>query len=341
MTTSPRCSAVLVPDGGRLCTSEDYFRCEQHLRAEGVTHSLVLERGPGETLWLPLVVRRIEGTPFRDAVSPYGLPGARMGGLCRVAPALVDWEATGLVSIFVRERLGEPHCFEGGTARSPVCLVDPSQPLHLRESHGRHIRRNLRLGFRTTCTPVRESTHEEQEGLKAVYRETMIRDRARGRYFFSDAWWAQAFRAPAAWLLTTRTPEGDIASAALAVRSDGFLHYYLGGTATSSLALSPAKNTLYAMGELAMKLGLTLHLGGGLHPGDALEHFKRGFANAMASFYTHELVCNPAVYALLSGTLVAGEQFPAYRAEQPAAAERAPGAALSSPACSPLAGGPP
>ncbi|WP_228530779.1 MULTISPECIES: GNAT family N-acetyltransferase [Myxococcaceae] len=316
--------------------SEDYFRCEQHLAAEGVTHSLVLERG-GEALWLPLVVRRIEGTPFLDAVSPYGLPGARIGGLSRVPPACVDWEDTGLVSIFVRERLGEPHCFEGGTARNPVCLLDPAQPLHLRESHARHIRRNLRLGFDTTCKPVCESSPEEQEGFKAVYRETMVRDRARERYFFSDAWFAHAFRAPAAWLLLTRTPEGHIASAALAVRSDGFLHYYVGGTASAALALSPAKNTLNAMGQLAARLGLTLHLGGGLHPGDALEHFKRGFANATACFYTHELVCNPAVYARLSGQRAAGEQFPAYRAEQAAPSGLTPGAASPAPACPPLA----
>ena len=81
---------------------------------------------------------------------------------------------------------------------------------------------------------------------------------------------------------------------AIAVASDGYLHYYLGGTADGPSRDSPMKNLFAAMIALAAELGLPLNLGGGLDPGDSLEEFKRGFANGEAPFRTHELVCDPA-----------------------------------------------
>jgi hypothetical protein len=80
------------------------------------------------------------------------------------------------------------------------------------------------------------------------------------------------------------------------------------------LADSPFKSTVAAMIDLARTQGLPLNLGGGLQPDDPLDHFKRGFSNDAAPFYTHELVCDPGVYERLSGGRDAGGFFPAYRA---------------------------
>jgi hypothetical protein len=314
MTTMMQMKAFLVPDGGKSVLSEEYFRSEHHLRAEGVTHTLVIDGGGGRVLRLPLIVRPIEGMPYRDAVSPYGYPGGMLEGLSEVPKDSVDWRATELVSIFVRDRVSGPRCFAGGTARNEVFFIDPRLPVGFREMHRRHIRRNVRLGFVNTCCPAREATREEREGFKEVYRQTMVRDGASSRYFFSEAWFEELFSSPAAWLVTTRAPDGHIASAALGVRSDGVLHYYLGGTADADLAHSPAKNVFVALLELSAGLGLPLHLGGGVQPGDGLEDFKRGFANASAHLHTHEIICKPAVYASLSEGHTAGGYFPAYRA---------------------------
>lgn len=306
--------AVLVPDGGKLALSEDYFRSAHHLRAEGVTHTLVVEGDAGGSLRLPLIVRPIEGTPHRDAVSPYGLPGGVLDGLSEVPKEAVDWRATELVSIFVRDRVRHPRCFANGTARNEVFFIDPALPIEFREMHRRHIRRNVRLGFVSSYCPAREASQEEREGFKEAYRQTMIRDGASARYFFSDAYFEELFSSPIAWLAVTRTPDGRVASAALAVSSDGMLHYYLGGTADAYLARSPAKNVFVAMAELCTKLGLPLHLGGGLQPGDGLEAFKRGLSNASSRLYTHEVICKPEVYAQLSGNRTGESYFPAYRA---------------------------
>ena len=66
--------------------------------------------------------------------------------------------------------------------------------------------------------------------------------------------------------------------------------------------------------DLADELEVPLNLGGGVAPGDGLEDFKRGFANAELPFHTHEVVCDPAAYARLSEGREAGGFFPVYRA---------------------------
>jgi hypothetical protein len=74
------------------------------------------------------------------------------------------------------------------------------------------------------------------------------------------------------------------------------------------------KNVLARLVELSAELRLPLNLGGGLHPGDALEEFKRGFANRTLAWRTSELICEPERYAALSGDRDSGGFFPAYRA---------------------------
>ncbi|RKH78778.1 GNAT family N-acetyltransferase [Corallococcus sp. AB045] len=308
-----RTSAVLVPDQGASALSEDYFRSAHHLRAERVTHTLLIEDGGGNAQRVPLIVRPIEGTPYRDAISPYGFPGGALVGLQEVSKEEVDWSGTELVSIFVRDRVSGPRCFAGGTERNEVFFIDPRLPVAFREMHYRHIRRNLRLGFVSTACEAREASREDREGFQEAYRQTMVREGASSRYFFSDVYFEELFSSPYAWLVTTHAPQGGVASAALCVSSDGMLHYYLGGTVDAHLARSPAKNVFGTLAELCSRLGVPLHLGGGIRPGDSLEQFKRSLSNASSRLHTHELICEPTVYARLSEGRTGSDFFPAYR----------------------------
>ncbi|WP_223637862.1 GNAT family N-acetyltransferase [Corallococcus sp. EGB] len=279
-----------------------------------MTHSLVVEDGEGRGLRVPLIVRPIEGTHYRDAVSPYGFPGAELSGLSGVPVDGIDWRGTELVSIFLRDRIGGPYCFSGGHLRSEVCLIDPKRPVKFRSDHGADIRRNSRRGYLSSVVPARDSTREQREALKSIYRQTMARNQAGGRYYFTDDWFAEVFTSPLAWLVTTLAPDGTVASAALVVLSDGLLHNFLGGTVDAHLVHSPAKNEFPLMVELAAKLDACVHLGGGVRPGDGIERFKRGFANATSHFYTHDLICDPVAYAQLSQGHAGEGFFPAYRA---------------------------
>ena len=135
------------------------------------------------------------------------------------------------------------------------------------------------------------------------------------RYLYESAYFERLFGAERCWLLLAARGGESPAAGAIAGASDGYLHYYLGGTADEALADSPMKNLFAAMIELAAELGMPLHLGGGVEPGDSLDDFKRGFANDEAAFVTHQVVCDPEAYRELTGEGEAPEGFfPAYRA---------------------------
>ncbi len=323
--------AELLADDGAAAASEEFFRSRPFLGAEGVTHTLRIETGEG-ALVAPLIVRDIPGTDERDAISPYGYPGLasppdRGRGFDRIAgktsttlsggqvdPAEIDFSATGLVSIFLRHTLAEPLPLAGAAARNVVQIADPELPRKSRGSDRNRINKNRRAGYRLELVAGPDATAEQRAGFHAAYRQTMDRTEAAERYFFPPAYFDRLLESGRTWLALARAPGGDVAAASLTVRSDGFLHYYLSGTADAHLRDSPMKNVVAALVELADEQGLPLNLGGGLSPGDPLEEFKRGFANREQAWHVSELICDSEAYDRLSADRVGNGFFPTYRA---------------------------
>ncbi|HEX7278042.1 MAG TPA: GNAT family N-acetyltransferase [Solirubrobacterales bacterium] len=323
--------AVLLEDRGEAAVDGNFFRSRPFLDAEGVTHTLRIETGDAELL-APLILREIDGTDYLDAISPYGYPGLVKGGLGHarrsnsgeapasmpeaptvVGPDSIDWSATGLVSIFVRHALGASP-LAGATERNIVQIADPALPPKSRPSDRRQIRRNLEAGYSLERVPGSETTPEQRAGFIDAYEQTMRRTGAAPHYFFAAGYFDRILEADRTWLALATAPGGDLAAASLAAVSDGYLHYYLSGSADAHLRAAPMKNVVARLVEHSSELGLPLNLGGGISPGDALEEFKRGFANRQQPWLTSELVCDERNYARLSGDREAGSFFPAYRA---------------------------
>jgi hypothetical protein len=316
-------SAELIEDGGEAASSEEFFRSRPFLDGEGVTHSLRIASEEGE-LVAPLVVREIGGGPERDAISPYGYPGLaraseidHTGGGSKsdtpLEPAAIDFSATGLVSVFLRHGLGAPP-LAGTSERSVVQIADPALPAKSRPSDRNQINKNLRRGYELSVVPGPETTPAERAGFLVAYEETMRRAAAAERYFFGAPYFDRILESPRTWLALARAPDRTIAAASIAAVSDGYLHYYLSGSADSHLRDSPMKNVVASLIELATELGLPLNLGGGIARGDRLEEFKRGFANRELGWHTSEIVADHDAYARLSGDRDAAGFFPAYRA---------------------------
>jgi hypothetical protein len=303
--------ARLIEDGGAVASdAEQFFRSPPFLEAEAVTHTLAID-GDRE-LHIPVIVRSIDSSDRVDAISPYGYPGADRSPDDPLDPAQVDWSETGLVSIFVRDRIGERPCLAGGTVRSHVRVAegDGGVRKRLREQ----IRRNERRGWETRLVPGREVEMGQLRGFERAYTETMARTEAAERYLYPTSYFARLLLSEGSWLLLAER-EDEALAGAIAVASDGYLHYYLGGTADEALSDSPMKNLFWAMISHGGELGLPVSLGGGVAPGDSLDEFKRGFANAEAPWHTHEVVCDADAYEELSGGADAPEGFfPAYRA---------------------------
>ena len=298
--------AALTEDGGAAAAdAAQFFRSPEFLAAEGVTHSLTTGAGPS----LPVIVRPIPGEELRDAISPYGYPG---GTGPAADPDAVDWSGAGLVSLFVRDRIGDEPSLSGGTVRSEVQIAGADAEDGVRKRLREQIRRNERRGWRVEVAPGPEAGSESRAAFERAYGETMTRTEAAERYLYPSEYFERLLGSDRSWLLLATNPEP--VAGAIAVASDGFLHYYLGGTADEALSDSPMKNLFAAMIGLGGELGLPVNLGGGVTPGDSLDKFKQGFANATAPFRTHEIVCDPEAYERLAAGRDAGDFFPAYRA---------------------------
>ena len=300
--------ATLIADGGAAASDdENFFRSTPFLEAEGATHTVEVEG----VLRLPVIVRSIEGTECVDAISPYGYPGASGSYEEPIDPSGIDWSGTRLVSVFVRDRIGR-ECLSGGTVRNHVHVADGDSGIRkrLREQ----IRRNERRGWQVEVLGGPEVDGAARSAFERAYTETMARTGAAERYLYPTEYFERLLRSDRSWLVLGER-EGNGLAGAIAVASDGYLHYYLGGTADEALGDSPMKNLFAAMISLGTELGVPLSLGGGLTPGDPLDSFKRGFANGEAPFHTHELICDRAVYEeLVAGSGPAPEGFfPAYR----------------------------
>jgi hypothetical protein len=305
----------LVSDGGRAAESDDFFRSREFFDAEGVSHTLTIEGG-GDELALPLLVHDIGDTDQQDAITPYGYPGAmiRTDRGLPPDPGALDWSGTGLVSIFVRDRIGHEPCFAHGTRRSSVQVHDPARERQIRSRFAEQIRQNERLGYHVEALHGPDTSVEQRVSFHHVYTETMHGVEAAERYFFELDYFKAILDYDRSWLFLARSPERATAAGAIVVVSDGMLHYYLGGTAEVHRPRSPFKNIVEATVGLAEELGVALNLGGGVKPGDGLEDFKRGFANAELPFVTHEIVCDPESYSRLSEGGSDSAFFPAYRA---------------------------
>lgn len=304
--------ARLIDDGGAAASDpEHFFRSPPFLAAEGVTHTIAVERD--REFRLAVIVRPIEPSERRDAISPYGYPGATDASTEPPDPTEIDWSETGLVSVFVRDRIGDDACFAGGTVRSHVHVADGEGGIRkrLREQ----IRRNERNGWSVELSPPGQASEPARTAFERAYAQTMARAQAARRYLYPSAYFKTLLRSERSWLLVAAR-QGTPLAGAIAVASDGYLHYYLGGTADEALADSPMKNLFAAMISLGGELGNPVNLGGGITPGDSLDEFKRGFANGDASFRTHEVICDQDAYAqLVAASAPAPEGFfPAYRA---------------------------
>jgi hypothetical protein len=312
--SEPRATAELTADRGEAAAGDDFFRSRAFLDAEGATHTLRIATGAGEELVAPLIVRPIGGGPERDAVSPYGYPGlapTEAEGRA-LDPAAVDFSATGLVSVFLRHRLGPPP-LTGATERNVVQIADPALPTKSRPSDRRQVRRNLEAGYEVHLVAAADTTPQQRAAFLDLYEQTMRRAAAAEHYFFGAAYFDRVLEARRTWLVLALAPGGEPAAASIAAVSDGHLHYYLSGSADSHLPDSPMKNVVTRLVEHSTELGLPLNLGGGIARGDALEEFKRGFANREQAWHSSEIVCDPEKYRQLSAGKIAGSFFPAYR----------------------------
>jgi hypothetical protein len=275
---------------------------------------------------------------WRDAISPYGYPGALVRGSFsgeleslaeRVKEVLL---AQQILTCFIRmnpmrpgadpilERIGT--VVDGAeTVFYDLQLDEAVIWKEVRTNHRRNVEALRQRGYTT-----RIDDWSDLPSFKALYRDTMARVSAKTFYLFDDDYFdrMREFLGERLHLVSVVTPEGEIVSSALFLTGgDRTAHCHLIGTCNGQVE---ASKLLYdaAWRWLKGRGFRALHIGGGMgRPNDHLLHFKAGLAKGRKVFRTGRWVADPERYRLACtatgedpGNLA--EFFPAYR--RPAAA---------------------
>jgi hypothetical protein len=307
----------------------EYHRIALHLE-EGEPHCALFEASSG-TLLHPFLKRPIQSTsPLWDLATAYDLGGYLMRSdspqdhrdlWTAFRAAWDEWcRDHRVVSEFVRlHPLRMPSlraglvddAFEHHQDHAVVDLDTlPAEPERAYfPNHRRDVRRGLDNGLR--CERL---TAEGVTAFHDLYTRTMERVQAAAFYRFPLAYFRELVaEVPGCEILGVRVG-GSLASAALFLRSEQTLYYFLSASDPEHWDLRTNNVLLDGAIRWAREEGLRqLHLGGGA---PSLHRFKMGFGARSVPYYVLRRIHDPLTYERLIRTedLSRGSFFPQYRA---------------------------
>jgi hypothetical protein len=330
-----------------------YHRRTYHALTEaevGVEAHLAVFGNDERYIAWPYLRRPIAGSTSYDATSVYGYTGPISVGLEQTNPTAAAafaneawsalraaWADQQIVSLFTRfhplldnSRLADG--FEGAAVGpSPALLTlgrTVSMDLRITSeerfaAYDKETRYEIRRARRMGLEVHVDTTFAHLDDLADLYTQTMLRNDAEERYFFSRHYLPQLIKALEARAhLTVATFEGEIVGALLFVVDGPFAQAHITGVAERHLKLSPLKALLDTSADTAKALGAHwFHLGGGRQGiEDMLFKFKRRIARVEHKFVVGRWVLDEPRYCELAGINLAAAAtqqprfFPAYRA---------------------------
>ncbi len=204
-----------------------------------------------------------------------------------------------------------------------VDLTLPEEELW-RESFAHACRKNINRSRREGVRVFQAERPDDIREFYRVYLDTMKRNRADERYYFSEEYFLGFFeRMPehAAFFLAEHRDR--IVAATLYLHDDTDVYSYLGGADREFQHVRPTNAVIYGLITWARSKGKRrLVLGGGYRPDDGIFRFKATFSPLRASFHVYRHVHLPEEYERFcrawSGyhevELPQTTYFPAYRA---------------------------
>ena len=286
---------------------------------------------------MPLLIRNISGSSYKDCTSVYGYVGPVSNvETASIAESLRDYFQTSLEAYFREENIiaaftrlhplitTEPIFTNFGSIRALNKTVAIDMELSL-EEQWREFRKSNKseinqLRKKKGYTVKEVETEEELSVFVAIYNETMQRVNAGDYYYFELDYFKQLLNSSdydATILIALK--DGEIAAGAVFTVTHTFMQYHLAGTAAPYIYDTPMKLILDEARLKAKSLQLEfLHLGGGVGGSDedSLFRFKSGFSKRFFQFSTWQYIANSEVYQELvdSNGVTESDFFPLYRA---------------------------
>jgi hypothetical protein len=300
--------------------SDFYHTYEYHQIAKGeFDHPILVKYVENDKIIvLPLLLRHIDGHPYKDATSVYGYPGPLTKNLdAQYNNALFSqslqelFQDKNIISVFSRLNPFIPHqeialnnigeiSFKGR-----IVNIDVTQDL---ENQKKDYNRRLKTYInqcRNHCTIKLADTEAEILAFIELYYENMHRVNATQGYFFNKKYFFDLINGKdfkTEILLAIHTETRKIISAAMFVKKNNIVQYHLSGSSEDYLHLNAIKMLIDEMRIRATEENYQYYnLGGGVSSSeDSLFRFKACFSKDFKEFKLWKYIVNDQVYQELS-----------------------------------------
>ncbi|WP_299554796.1 ATP-grasp domain-containing protein [Seonamhaeicola sp.] len=284
---------------------------------------------------LPILIREIPGTKYKDATSVYGYAGPINKGINgnfnnkHFIKSLIGYfKEKNIVSVFSRLNpfiLGQDKTLINlGNLVNQGKVVNIDLKLDL-DVQKQHIQKRLKTNInrlRKLCSIKKASN---QEGLKQfieIYYDNLNRVNATRFYYFNSLYFQKLLSTndfKSEILLAVDNETGETIGGCLFVFTNSIVQYHLSGVKKAFLHKNPTKLLIDEMRIIATEKGYKyFNLGGGLggRDNDSLFRFKSLFSSNYREFKLWELIINQEVYDELvkQNNITEGSSFfPLYR----------------------------
>lgn len=285
---------------------------------------------------LPLLIRKIQNTPFFDATSVYGYAGPISKNITEnfdnhlFKKELFNFFIEkNIISVFSRlnpfiahqnrilNTIGEVKI------KGDVVMIDLSEELDIQRQHyQKRIKSHINKA-RRICSIKKAESKADITAFIDLYYENMERVDAKKSYFFSEDYFYKFTHiddCEIEILLATLNETHEIVSGAMFVKTKDIIQYHLSGTKTEYLDTAALKLLIDEMRILGTNENYkVLNLGGGLSSNDdSLLRFKKSFSKTLKSFSVWQCIVNDKIYNELieSVKIDNNEYFPGYRCQE-------------------------
>ena len=302
-------------------------------KLEGETPIMIKYTQDDLVIGLPLLIRQIKNSNYKDATSVYGYAGP----ISKNVHANFDnqqfknelhsyFMENGIISVFSRLN---PYIDQQNTilnsighiqTKGEVVMIDLLESLELqRQQYQKRMKSQINRA-RGLCTIRKAKSKEDISLFMKLYYENMNRVDAKEYYYFDENYFQkfmQNTNGTIDILLATLNEDDTVISGAMFMKTKNIIQYHLSGTKSDYMDVGALKLIIDEMRiEGTNENYQLLNLGGGLNStDDSLLRFKKSFSKITKDFSVWQYIVDVKVYDELSEPFKAQstEYFPKYR----------------------------
>ncbi len=268
---------------------------------------------------LPLLIRNIENTNYKDATSVYGYAGPLAKGNLDAFDNVNFREAlnnylkeNNIISVFSRLNPYIPYQYHvlnhlgGVMPKGKVVNIDLAlDKITQRQRYQSRLKTHINKS-RRHCYIKKASNSKDFQDFIEIYKENMDRVKAKKSYYFNEDYFEKLSSSKdfeTETLLAIHKESEKVIAGCMFIKTNNIVQYHLSGTRQDYLHLTPSKLLIDEMRLAANNQDYTIfNLGGGLGGSheDSLFKFKSSFSKDFKDFNLWKYIVNKEAYEHLS-----------------------------------------